>query len=185
MDRGRLPTSFIIENEVCTFDADFRNILRIFEALNDPDLLDYEKVEVSLDLFYNEDKYKVNIPEAMTLMFDFIRAGDAEPSNLENSKPVYDWEQDFNLIVAPVNKNLGYDCRGQEFLHWWTFLSAFMEMGECTLSTFMGIRDKLNKGKKLEKYEERIYRDNRDKIILKKKYDKTTQSIIDEIMGEY
>ena len=49
----------------------------------------------------------------------------------------------------------------------------------------MGIRDKLNKGKKLEKYEERIYKENRDKIILKKKYDKTTQSIIDEIMGGY
>ena len=60
-----------------------------------------------------------------------------------------------------------------------------MEIGDCTLNTFMGIRDKLNKGKKLEKYEERIYKENRDKIILKKKYDKTTQSIIDEIMGGY
>lgn len=185
MNRKILPTSVEIDGVVCEFDADFRNILYIFEALNDPDLLDSEKVEVTLNLFYNKDDYKINVEEALKQMFDFIRAGEAEPRTTENSKPVYDWEQDFNLIVAPVNKNLGYDCRGVEFLHWWTFLSAFMEIGDCTLNTFMGIRDKLNKGKKLEKYEERIYKENRDKIILKKKYDKTTQSIIDEIMGGY
>ena len=58
-----------------------------------------------------------------------------------------------------------------------------MEIGECTFSTYVGIRDKLNKGKKLEKYEEQILRDNRDKIILKKKYDATTQELMDEVMG--
>lgn len=183
MNKQYLPTSVEIDGVVCEFDADYRNIIYIFEALNDPDLLLSEKVEVALDLFYNNSEYEVNIEEAIKQMFWFIRAGEDEPKNANEEKPVYDWEQDFNLIIAPVNKNLGYDCRGVEFLHWWTFLSAFMEMGECTLNTFMSIRDKLNKGKKLEKYEERIYRDNKDRIIIKKKYDKTTQSIIDEIMG--
>ena len=182
MNNKTLPTSVEIDGVVCEFNADFRNILRIFEALNDPDLLEHEKVEVALYLFYNKDEYKINIEEAAKQMFYFIQAGEKETTH-SNSKPVYDWEQDFNLIIAPVNKNLGYDCRGVEFLHWWTFLSAFMEIGDCTLNTFMGIRDKLNKGKRLEKYEERIYKENREKIILKKKYDAKTQAIIDEIMG--
>ena len=118
MNRKILPTSVEIDGVVCEFDADFRNILYIFEALNDPDLLDNEKVEVTLELFYNKDDYKINIGEALKQMFDFIRAGEDEPRATENSKPVYDWEQDFNLIVAPVNKNLGYDYRGVEFVHW-------------------------------------------------------------------
>lgn len=182
MNRNILPTSVEIDGVDCSFNADFRNILKIFEALNDNDLLDFEKVEVVLDLFYNDDSYKVNLQKALKELFEFINACNEESSG-GNEKPVYSWEQDFNLIVSAVNRVLGYDCRGQEFLHWWTFLSAFMEIGECTLTTFMGIRDKLNKNKRLEKYEERIYRENRDKIILKKKYDKTTQAIIDEIMG--
>jgi hypothetical protein len=58
-----------------------------------------------------------------------------------------------------------------------------MEIGESTFTTYISIRDKLNRGKKLEKWEEKIVRDNRDKVILKKKYDSATQSIMDDIMG--
>ena len=71
--------------------------------------------------------------------------------------------------------------RGVEYLHWWTFLSAFMEIGECTFSTYVGIRDKLNHGKKLEKYAEKILRENKSAVILKKRVDKSTQELLDSI----
>ena len=58
-----------------------------------------------------------------------------------------------------------------------------MEIGECTFNTYVGIRDKLNRGKKLESWEEKIFKENRDKIILKKKYDDTTQDMINDILG--
>jgi hypothetical protein len=58
-----------------------------------------------------------------------------------------------------------------------------MEIGECIYTTFVNIRKKRNKGKKLEKYEQEIYRENKDLIDLKNKVDDTTQSIMDEIMG--
>lgn len=184
MDKYKLCTSTEIGGKECEFDADFRNIIHIMNILNEPNLLEEERIAVALDLFYNDSSYKSDILKAVEEMFFFISYGSSEDKHTKvSSKPLYDWEQDFDLIIAPVNKTLGFDCRGKDFLHWWTFLSAFMEMGECTLNTYMGIRDKLNKGKKLEKYEERIYRDNRDKIILKQKVDDSTQSIIDEIMG--
>lgn len=75
------------------------------------------------------------------------------------------------------------DGRGKDYLHWWTFLSAFMEIGECTFNTYVGIRDKLRRGKKLDKFEQKLYNENRDKIILKKKMDSTTQALLDEILG--
>lgn len=182
MDKYGLPVSTIINGKEIPFNADFRDILKIFAILNEPNLLEVERIEIALEMFYNDNEYKEDIDTATDEMFYFISCGDEETST-SSEKPLYDWEKDFNLIVAPVNKNLEYDCRGKEFLHWWTFLSAFMEMGECTLNTYMGIRDKLNKGKKLEKWEEKIYRDNINKILIKPKYDDETQRIIDEIMG--
>ena len=183
MDKYNLPTSTIIDGKVCKFNSDYRDIINIFNLLNDPDLLPEEKGLLSLELFYQDDNYKVDIKKALDELFFFITMGDDESNNNTSRKPLYDWDNDFSLIVAPVNKILGKDVRGIKYLHWWTFLSAFMEIGECTFSTYVGIRDKLNKGKKLEKYEEQILRDNRDKIILKKKYDATTQELMDEVMG--
>ena len=68
------------------------------------------------------------------------------------------------LYLHPINKIIGSDVRGLKYLHWCTFLSAFVKIGECTFSTFVAIRDKLNRGVKLDKSEERIYKENRDRI---------------------
>lgn len=184
MNRRRLPYSVLIEYKECEIDPDYRNILDIFVILNDPDLLEQEKVSLALQYFYTTDDYKVDIETAIKYMMDFIAGGecDTTPSDT-HEKPLYDWEQDFDIIVAPINKIIGHDIRMDEELHWWTFLSAFMEIGECTFSTFVSIRNKKNKGKKLDKAEEQIYRDNKNRINLKKKYDKTTQALMDEILG--
>lgn len=185
MNKYMLPTSIEIKGIICEFNSDFRDILHIFEALNDPNLLEQEQIKVALYLFYKTDDYKIDIPTAITEMFNFITNNSYEETDIpKNTKPLYDWEQDFNIIVAPVNKVIGKDIRGLDYLHWWTFLSAFMEIGECTFNTYVGIRDKLNNHKKLDKYEKKIYDEHRNAITLKRKYDSTTQSLIDEIMGK-
>lgn len=185
MNKYILPTSINIDGVECKFNSDYRDILHIFEALNDPDLLDEEKTMVALQLFYKDDNYKVDLYTAIKEMYSFMTMYQVEDDTpAKQSKPLYDWEQDFNIIVAPINKILGTDVRGLEYLHWWTFLSGFMEIGECTFNTYVGIRDKLNHNKKLDKYERRILDENRSAIILKKKYDSTTQSLMNEIMGK-
>ena len=179
-----LPTSVEIDGVECKFNSDFRDILDLFECLNDPDLLETERVLIALELFYTDDCYKINIESAIKEMFAFIsQVEEVDDKPEPEHKPLYDWKQDYNIIIAPVNKILGYDVRGKEYVHWWTFLSAFMEIGESTFNTYVGIRDKLNRGKKLESYEERIVKENRDKIIIKKKVDAQTQSLMDEILG--
>ena len=184
MDKYNLPTATILAGNVCEFNTDYREILKIFEILNDPDLLERERIIVSLKFFYKTEDYIKDINQAIKEMFDFIAGGTLEDDKDEpTKKPLYDWDKDFSIIVAPINKTIGSDVRGLKYLHWWTFLSAFMEIGECTFSTFVAIRDKLNRGVKLDKSEERIYKENRDRIVLKKKYDSTTQAIMDEIMG--
>ena len=58
-----------------------------------------------------------------------------------------------------------------------------MEIGECTFNTFVSIRDKKNRGKRLDANEEKIYKENQSQIDIKKSVDETTQAYIDEIMG--
>jgi len=187
MDKYTLPTFVKINNVKCSFKTDFRDILKLLEIFNEPNLLEEEKFVIALKYFYHTDDYLADVPTAIKSMTEFIDMAETDetPSNMpkSHSKPLYDWEQDFNIIVAPINRVLGYDVRGAEYVHWWTFLSAFMEIGECTFNTYVSIRDKLNRGKKLEKYEEKILKDNRDKIILKPRVDDTTQALLDEIMG--
>lgn len=49
-----------------------------------------------------------------------------------------------------MNKAAGFETRTVKYLHWWTFLGYFNEIGEGLFSSVIGIRQKLNKGKKLE-----------------------------------
>lgn len=183
MNKHYLPTAINIGGVDCEIYSDYRDILEIFEIFEDPDLLDNEKIVVALDYFYKTDDYQQDIETAILEMMNFISQCSEESSGNVSKKPLYSWEQDFNIIVAPINKAMNTDIRGLEYLHWWTFLSAFMEIGECTFSTFVGIRDKLNKGTKLDKAEERIYKENRSRIVLKQKHDKVTQALMDEILG--
>lgn len=182
MNKHKLPTSTIINDIECFFVSDYRDILDIFSVFNEPNLLEGEKIEIALSLFYKTDDYEIDKQTAAEEMINFINC--CEPESTKDKAPVlYDWEQDFNIIVAPVNKIIGSDVRGLEYLHWWSFLSAFMEIGECTFSTYVSIRDKKLRNKKLEAHEEKIYKDNIDRITLKPRYDDTTKALMDEILG--
>ena len=183
MNKYRLPTETIIAGKTVPFKSDFRDILYLFEILNDPDLLDHERILLAAENFYETEDYLNDIGTAISDMMEFIRGG-TDDNQSSSKKPLYDWEQDYDIIVSPINRVVGKDIRGLDYFHWWTFISAFMEIGESTFSTFVSIRDKKNRGVKLEKWEERIYKENKERINLTKKVDSTTQSIMDEILGK-
>ena len=80
-----------------------------------------------------------------------------------------DWEQDAPHIIPAVNKVLGGEVRSMRELHWWTFLSAYMEIGQSLFSSVLSVRQKKAKHKKLEKDEEEFYRENKALIDLHSK----------------
>ena len=92
-----------------------------------------------------------------------------------------DWEQDEQIIFSAVNKVAGYETRAIEYLHWWTFLGFFNEIGEGLFSTVVSIRKKRNRGKKLDKTEDEFYKRNRDMINLKKRLSKKEQEELNEV----
>lgn len=163
-----LPYALRVGGEEREIYPDFRNIILVCNAFNDPDLTQSEKVRIMLELIYVDDWWELgDIDEAVKQAMWFIDWG-KEYTEKESGPRIMDWEQDYNLIVSAVNNKVNVvDIRELPFMHWWTFLGYFSDRGECQFSSITDIRDKINKGKKLEKWEKEVLRENRDQIILK------------------
>lgn len=166
-----LPTRLEVGGREYAINADYRVILEIISRLSAADQDDDIKGYVCLALFYPDfDKIPGrDYKEAFEKLYWFISCGDDEADDQKHPK-VIDWEQDYQLIVSDINKVAGHDVRGDEFCHWWTFTSYFMGIGEGQLSTVVAIREKLRKGKRLEKWEHEYYKKNRSRVDLKRHY---------------
>lgn len=167
-----LPKSLEVCGREYEIRSDFRDILNIMEILNDVDLESQERGFLTLLFFYPafnsmpSDSYQ----EALEQCFCFINGGKHEPTDNQNVPSLMDWQQDFPYIIAPVNRVIGHEIRTDAYLHWWTFLSAYMEIGECTFAQIVHIRDAKNRGKALDKTDQEWYRKNRSIVDLKTNY---------------
>jgi len=171
-----LPTQVNIDGIDYNIRSDWRVALEIIEVLNDADLKYAEKAEAVLIMFYED--MPTNIAEALKKCFEFLDMGETQK---KKSPRLIDWEKDFKYIVAPVNRVLGYEVRSVQYLHWWTFLSAYMEIGgDCVLSQIVSMRDKLARGTKLEKHEREWLRKNGDIVHLKTQMTSTEDDIISQ-----
>lgn len=160
---GSLPLALDVGGRSYPVRADFRSVLRIIAAFNDPELTDEEKVYVCLRQLY---KGFSQIPpehyaEAYKQAVWFINCGQ-EPS--ERSSPrVVDWEKDEQLIFPAVNKVAGQEVRAAQFMHWWTFMGCFQSIDrEDTYGYVLMLRQKKAKGKQLEKWEQEFWNNNRE-----------------------
>ena len=195
---GALPEVLTVGGEDYRIRADYRNILQVFEAFQDPELEPEEKWIVAIYLLFDgfscgDDVLQAaqngfHLEEAMKQIEWFISAGQPEKEVLE--LPTYNWKQDEQIIFSAVNKVAGKETRELGYLHWWTFLGYFNEVGEGTFSFVVGIRDKLNKGKKLEKHEKEFLSHNKDLVRLEKPKTKEEQeqedaykALLDEVLG--
>lgn len=176
-----LPYSVNINGEIHPIrnKCDFRVILDVISALNDVELTNDEKIKCALVIFYG-DILKINDFEtAINEMFKIINGGE-EPDQNDNSKPqLMDWEHDFSQIVPPVSRVLGYEVRMPEkYTHWYSFLGAYHEIGDCTFQTIVSIRSKRAKGKKLENWEIDFIRENRKIVDLPLKLTADEQKLL-------
>lgn len=195
---GELPETLTVGGAEYPIRTDYRNVLQVFEAFQDPELQPEEKWIVSIYLLFEDftcadDVLQAaqdgfNLEEAIKQISWFISAGQPEKQVLE--KPTYNWRQDEQIIFSAVNKVAGHETRELEYLHWWTFLGYFNEVGEGTFSFIVGIRHKLSKGKKLEKHEKEFLAQNKELVRLEKPKTREEQAqedaynaLLDEVLG--
>ena len=164
-----LPTTLSVENVTYHIrnKGDYRMVLDCFSALNDVELSSTEMVFSSLIIFFSDfedvdDLLMFSnevITELIEKMFDFMNCGQKNPGAKTEMKLI-DWEGDSQLIASGINNVANTEIRSVEYCHWWTFMGYYCAIGESPLSTVVGIRSKIAKGKKLEKYEQEFRREN-------------------------
>lgn len=183
--RYGLPKSVEIDGTEFDIRYDYRIILDIFEALNDPELDNQERAFAVLYMFYLDFDSIPDYSKAVKELFRFINGGKLEEDKKKITRLV-DWEQDYQYIIAPVNRVLGYEIRSVEYdpetntggVHWWTFLSAYTEIGDCLFAQIVRIRDKKAKGKKLDKADQEFYKKNKDIVEIKARYTEAEDALV-------
>lgn len=164
-----LPITVDIKGNIYSIreNGDYRVVLDCFDALNDVELSETERIITSIFIFYStfDEVEDVLLLDSETMsalvekMFDFMNCGSQQGGAKTNFKAI-DWESDEQLICSAINNVANVEIRSVEYCHWWTFMGYYLAIGESPLSTVVGIRNKIAKGKKLEKYENEFRRDN-------------------------
>ncbi len=173
-----LPKALKLSDEVSyPIRWDYRAVLDLFEALNDPDTTPQERGLYLLTILYKDFE---TIPAG--LWVDAVQKGlwflnGGEPTPARNAPKLMDWEQDFSIIIPAINRVAGMEVRALPALHWWTFLGYYQEIGDCTFAQVVSIRDKQRRGK-LSKEEREYYARNRHLVDLKQKLTADEQDFI-------
>lgn len=164
---GSLPESLKVCCRDIPINADFRNILTIFEAFADETLTKEEKAYICIKRLYREPIGTDITEEAIKKAFWFVDGGDMPKSKPEEVCTI-DWKHDEQMLLPAISKAMGIvDVRSLPYVHWWTFLGAFGEIGEGLFSQVVHIRHKLNHSKKLDKSEKEFLKKNKELIILR------------------
>ncbi len=174
---GQLPKQLEVDRKVYDIRTDYRNCLLILEAFNDPDNTLDEAYEIMIHVLYKE--IPDNIPGAIERAIWFLNCGDSIDDEKPREKPVYDWQKDEQMIFAEINKVAGHEVRADKYMHFWTFIGLFQGIGEGFFCTVVSIRQKLNRGKELDKIEQEFYDRNTNLIKLNPKRSKEEQEKYD------
>lgn len=170
MSPWELPVSLTVGGTEYAIRTDFRDVLHVLDVFADGAYEQDEKAAVCLRVMYPDWE---TIPQeqhqlALDAAVEFIDCG-VPAGGKRNAPRLVDWQQDAPVIIPAVNRVLGQEVRAMKYLHWWTFLGAYMELGECLFNTVLGLRQKRARGKKLEKYEQEFVRENRALVELRKR----------------
>ena len=196
VNHWELPTSISVNNTEYAIRTDYRAVMDLLTAFSDKEMLGESEEETNiirallvLNILFIDEVKPEDQNEAIKKAIDFIDMG-IESSRDVKKPTLMDWDQDAPLIIPAINKVLGREIRADKYMHWWTFLSAYMEIGECSFTHIINIRDKKAKGKKLEKWELEYIQEHKDIVLLREKFTEKEQlereaekNAVNELLG--
>jgi hypothetical protein len=148
----RLPEAIRVNGRVYEINSDFRDCLRIILAFEDNSLTPLEKQMLLMENLFRDVVNSEDYPEAMQQGVRFLDGGgkleeDAEGDSGQHLR-LYSFSRDANLIFAAFQQTHGIDLQNTEYLHWWQFLTLFMDLGESTsFCSLVGLRKRVKTGK--------------------------------------
>lgn len=148
-------------------DCDYRIVLDVIEVLNSDEWNQREKAELSLRIFYADGEFEriTDYQSAIDEMLKIVNCGEDEDKFDESKPKLIDWKKDFKNIAPPVSRTLGYSVRDQKkYTHWFDFIGAYMEIGDCYFAQIVSIRSKRAKGKRLDESDRMFYKEHKKDI---------------------
>lgn len=166
---GTLPKTLTVNGIEYSIRTNFKDILKIIAAFNDPELEDKEKIYICLLIIYKDfdSLPQKDYEEAFKAALDFMDCGMKNDGH--KSPRIMDWEQDGKILFPAINKVAGRETRSIKYLHWWTFIGFYMEISEGVFSHVISMRLKKAKGKPLDKWERQYWNENKSLCVLKPK----------------
>lgn len=177
-----LPTSIEIDGEEYKIrqECDYRIVLDTICALNDTELDKRHRIECALYIFYEDLNGCTNIQTAANEMLRIINCGECVTEDGLEAPPIMDWEHDFKNIAPPINRVLGYSVRDKaRYTHWYDFIGAYGEIGDCYFAQIISIRSKKRRGKPLDENERRFYNEHKKDIDLPSRLNEDEQEWLD------
>lgn len=190
VDKWSFPTSLMVNGREYPIRTDYRTVIDLMIALSDPELTGatrqetgYIQARLMMEIMVPdyENILEEDVEGILIGISEFIDMG--IEGNKEKIK-VMDWEQDAGLIISAVNNVTKKEIRAERYMHWWTFLSAYLEIGECSFSHILNLRVKRAKGKKLEKWEHEYIEENKNVVLLRDKLTEEEQAERDQFKKE-
>ena len=174
-----LPLTIPVGGRDLPIETNFRTGMLFELMMMSGEVPEEEKIEYAVNLYFPNEfpRSAAEQREAIDGMLWFYMCGDQErrepAANGSGSsdkpsivKRIYDYEVDAPMIYAAFLSQYGIDLQDVEYLHWWTFVGYYMEIGDCTFSTIISIRRKQQQHKPLEKWEKEFYSENREIVDL-------------------
>jgi hypothetical protein len=156
----QLPRAIRIDGTVYPINSDFRDCLQIILAFEDNDLAWVEKQAVLLNNLYVEQP--TNTREAIKKGVKFLNGHLAGGEGSGSGYRLYSFSKDANFVFAAFQQTHGIDLQNTEYLHWWQFMTLFMDIGSDTFfSNLVGLRKRVKSGK-ASKEEKQVAREMGD-----------------------
>lgn len=140
-----LPASVEIDHTEYPIDSDFRTCLKIILAFEDNELTPQEKQVILLSMLYVS--MPPNVQDAIQQAMIFLNGGAEDETESNAPMRLYSFAKDAQFIYAAFKQTHGVDLQ-KDNLHWWQFLSLFMDLGsETTFCQLTAMRKRLKTGK--------------------------------------
>ena len=172
----KLPTKIRVNNNIYDINYDYKSIINILLSFEDTELTKNEQMYIMLKNLYKQDIPENDIEEALIKGIKFIDGGTTDENKSSNEKRIYSFKKDGNFIFSGINQTHHIDLSEKINLHWWIFLSLFMDMSsECTFGELVYYRKRKNDNK-LTKEEKEQYRKIKKLVDLDEKDNESIQA---------
>lgn len=161
-----LPTKIKVNENIYNINPEYKNILNIIIAFEDETLTLEEQYFIMIKCLYLEEIPEEDLEEAIKKAIKFIDCGEDKKEVDFNKPRSYSFKKDGNYIFSGINQTHHIDIEEKKNLHWWKFISFFMDMNtDCMFGELMYYRVRKQEGKLTEE-EKKNYKKIKDLVEL-------------------